>query len=172
MHTKPRSDAELVSASVEGDQNAFEGLVNRYQNVVFSLARQRTTDLAQAEDVTQEVFLRAYRDLRKLRSPQKWGKWLYGIALNVTREQARIRRPEVSLESIVEPKAAPEQRVHRQLLSLIGTLPDKYRLPLTLHYVDTIPYAQIGRMLGIRESSARSRVCRAKAMLRKKAGIQ
>lgn len=166
-----QSDADLVRLVLEGNTESFVEIVRRYQNTIFSLAYQRTLNRADAEDVAQEAFLRAYRDLRKLRNRKLFGRWVYGIALNVTREQVRARRPETTLEAIAEPQARPEDRLRDDLLALVGSLPDKYRLPITMHFVDGLGHRDIAKVLNLRESTVRSRVHRAKGMLKKWAGV-
>jgi RNA polymerase sigma-70 factor (ECF subfamily) len=166
-----QSDADLIRSVLEGRTEVFVEIVRRYQNIVFSLAYQRTLNRADAEDVAQEVFLRAYRDLRKLRNTRLFGRWIYGIALNVTRERVRIRRPEATLEAIAEPQARTADRMRDDLLALVGNLPDKYRLPITMHFVDGLGHREISENLSLRESTVRSRVHRAKAMLKKRAGV-
>ena len=166
-----QSDADLILLVLEGNTEVFVEIVRKYQNTVFSIAYQRTLNHTDAEDVAQEAFLRAYRDLRKLRNRELFGRWLYGIALNVTRERVRARRPEVTLEAIVEPQARPEDRLSDDLLALVGSLPDKYRLPITMHFVDGLGHRDISRILNLRESTVRSRVHRAKGMLKKWAGV-
>ncbi len=166
-----QDDSNLVRLVLEGNTESFVEIVRRYQNAVFSLAYQRTLNRADAEDVAQEAFLRAYRDLRKLRKTELFGRWLYGIALNVCRERVRARRPEVTLEAIAEPIARPEDRLRGDLLAMVGSLPDKYRLPITMHFVDGLGHREISKILNLRESTVRSRVHRAKVMLRKKADL-
>ena len=111
---------------------------------------------------------RAYRRLRRLKNPDSFGWWLYGIVRNVSREMARAHKPERPLDSIGEPQARPADGRRDELQALIGELPDKYRLPLTLYFVEQVDYARIAGMLGIKEASVRSRVHRAKAMLRER----
>ena len=166
-----QSDADLICLVLEGDAEAFVEVVRKYQNTIFSLAYQRTLNRADAEDVAQEAFLRAYRNLRKLRKPELFGRWLYGIALNVTRESIRARRPEVTLKAIAEPAVRPEDRLRDDLLAMVGSLSDKYRLPVTMHFVDGLGHREIAKVLNLRESTVRSRVHRAKAMLKKRAGV-
>jgi RNA polymerase sigma-70 factor (ECF subfamily) len=162
------TDADLVERALEGQTEAFTELITRYQNSVFSLAYQKALDRTEAEDIAQEAFLRAYRQLRRLKNPDSFGWWLYGIVRNVSREMARVRKPERPLESIVEPQAKPADRRRDELMSLVGELPDKYRLPITLYFVEQMDYEKIAEILGIKETSVRSRVHRAKAMLRQK----
>ena len=161
---------ELVRSARDGDRSAFAELVAAHQNAVFALACQHAPDRTEAEDITQETFLRAYRDLRKLRRPERFTAWVYGIALNVARERNRKARPLVPLESIPEPEAPAAnnegQRKEQRLLALVAELPDKYRVPLAMRYAQALAYDAIGKALGVAEPTARSLVHRARAMLR------
>jgi RNA polymerase sigma-70 factor (ECF subfamily) len=160
-----------VRLTLAGDKNAFRELVVRYQNVVFALALQHTADKSEAEDIAQESFLRAYRDLGKLRKQESFGNWLFGITLNVAREGARRRVVTIPLQSVPETALPRDDSLPRQAESenihiLVAKLPEEYRVPLTLHYVNNLKYAEIGRILGLGEVTARSRVHRARAMLK------
>jgi RNA polymerase sigma-70 factor (ECF subfamily) len=164
---------ELVRRSLAGDDGAFERLVEIHEHVVFSLAYQHSPDRSAAEDIAQEAFVRAYRNLGRLRKPSLFGRWLYGITVNVARERARGRKPTVSLESVRDRAAVqgrPEEEADADaVLGLVARLPDAYRIPLTLHYVRGLSYRVIGEQLGIAEATARSRVHRAREKLRKAA---
>lgn len=161
--------AELVRKALDGDRSAFAELVATHQNAVFALACQHAPDRTEAEDITQEAFLRAYRDLRKLRKLERFTAWVYGIALNVAREQTRKAKPLIPLESIPEPPAPAAnneaQRKEQRLFALVAALPAKYRVPLTMRYVQALAYNAIGEALGVAEPTARSLVHRARAML-------
>jgi len=82
-------DAELVNASLTGDREAFGQIVARYQSLVCSLAYSATGSLNQSEDLAQETFLAAWRELRGLREPAKLRAWLCGIARNLVNNSLR-----------------------------------------------------------------------------------
>jgi len=170
--------ARLVRRALEGHPDAFAELVASHQSMVVVLARQHTPNWNEAEDIAQEAFLRAYRDLGRLRNPARFSTWLYGITLNAARERVRAQPPTVPIQHVAEgaqgvaPVSSPEptNAEVNDLLKQVAQLPERLRLPLTLHYVDGLKYAEIGEVLGIREIAARSRVHRAKAILQKKLG--
>lgn len=167
------ADAEhttcLVLSTLAGSKNSFAELIESHERLVFSIAYQQLANHSDANDVAQEVFLRAYSNLGKLRRPEQFTQWLYGIALNVSREFVRKAAPEIPLDSIAEPPAPvpddPDPR-HRQVLELLAKLPAKYSLPLTLRYVYRAKYSDMADLLGITENLARNRVYRAKLMLK------
>lgn len=161
---------QLVRQTLAGDRNAFGILVEAHQQVAFALACQQAAARADAEEIAQEAFLRAYRDLAKLRKPALFAKWLYSIVINVARERRRRQKPTVSIETVLDipgPSVDPDERAAlRELLARVAGLPEKYRVPLTLRYAEGLKYGEIADRLGIRETAARSRVHRARALLR------
>src|SRR3954470_4831685 len=96
------SDTELVARSLAGDQSAFRAIVVRYQSLLCSLAYSATGNLGASEDVAQEAFVAAWRQLRDLREPARLRSWLCGIARNLTFDAARQQRrePSYAAESI------------------------------------------------------------------------
>ena len=82
MHTTERNDADLVAESLNGGRDAFRQIVERYQTLVCSLAYSATGSVSQSEDVAQETFVSAWKDLRSLREPGKLRSWLCAIARN------------------------------------------------------------------------------------------
>jgi RNA polymerase sigma factor (sigma-70 family) len=78
-----QNDAKLVSATLAGDRDAFGQIVTRYQSLICSLAYSATGSLGQSEDLAQETFITAWRQLRELRDPEKLRSWLCGIARNL-----------------------------------------------------------------------------------------
>ena len=85
----PTPDARLVEMALDGDQAAFTELYDRYARLVRAVCRDGASDLNQAQDLAQEVFLRAYNKLIELKDPQRFAYWLTGIARNVARENRR-----------------------------------------------------------------------------------
>src|ERR1041385_3276755 len=99
LHTVELSDADLVArVLVDDDQHAFGELVRRHQSSVRGLLRQLTrTDIALADDLSQEAFLRAYKHIRSFRGASRFSTWLYRIAYNCFREDARRRKELVGI---------------------------------------------------------------------------
>jgi RNA polymerase sigma-70 factor (ECF subfamily) len=175
-------DNELVKEARNGDQQAFETLVKRYEKKVFRLAYGFVQDRAAADDLAQEVFVKAYLALPKFRATSEFGTWLYRIAVNHVKDHLRkvARRREVSLEELRElPFAADdeakaremgqaEERRRKVILRILETLPPKYRLILTLRDVEGLSYEEITRILKISPGTVDSRLYRARRMLRQK----
>src|SRR5262245_44499033 len=141
-----RVDADLVEAARAGDASAFNELVERYQTVVCSLAYALTGDLLRSEDVAQDVFVRAWKQLPRLRDSERLRQWLYAITRNVSRNWPRSRSKEVALdprswvgEEVASSEPSPlDHIIHREDEILVSRalerLPEAYRLPLILFY--------------------------------------
>ncbi len=170
MHTRPRgndtepSDADLVHQARGGASPAFEALVRRYQGIVIARAYAILRDRGEAEDAAQEAFLRTFRSLRQLRSPDAFGSWLLQTVANVARRAAtkRARRPIVLPD--VDASHNPGPRV--EVLDAIATLPEKYQQVIHLFYFQGHSCAGIATMLGLQIGSVTARLTRARRKLR------
>jgi RNA polymerase sigma-70 factor (ECF subfamily) len=140
-------------------------------------ARLSGRDAAEADDLCQEVLLRALRSARALRDPERFPGWLYRIAANVLhdylRQKARRRRLVRSLEVEVEdPRdAAAAVDLGEELKEALGAvlaLPATYREPMLLKHVEDLSYAEIGKILGLSQNAVQVRIFRAREMLRQK----
>jgi len=169
----------LVQRSEEGDQEAFSALVNKYKTKVFRLAFSLIRDRDIADDLAQEVFIKAYLSLPKFQHKSEFGTWLYRIAVNHTKDYLRkkMRRKEVPLEDFAisqeDDTLAPEKdREEEQKIALfyrsLDELPEKYRLILTLRDRQGFSYAEIAKILKVSPGTVDSRLHRAREMLRKK----
>ena len=176
---KGKPDTELVAESLAGRRDAFALLVTRYQDYAYGVAIGILSDFDLARDVVQDAFLNAYRDLRKLRDPVRFGGWLQGIvrhtAYRALRELKQVRLMAESLGGSAEPIApaplpdqvleAEEQR--RMVAKAIEGLNEKNRTVVSLHYVDGLSYADIASFLDVTEATVQGRLQRARATLRK-----
>ena len=174
-------DRKLVELAQEGSEEAFSELVRLYQSKVFSMALNFTRDRETADDLSQEIFLKAYLALPKYRFGSEFGTWLYRVALNHVRDFLRKKGKvkEVSLEEIGEipisddgvekrEKEREEERTKRLLHAHVETLPVKYRIVLTLRDIQGLSYDEITRVLKVSPGTVDSRLHRARKMLRKK----
>lgn len=174
-------DRKLIELAQEGNEESFSELVRRYQSKVFSMALNFTRDRETADDLSQEIFLKAYLALPKFRFESEFGTWLYRVALNHVRDFLRRkgRIKEVSLEEIGEisvseeaiekrEKEREEERAKRLLRASVETLPPKYRIVLTLRDIQGLAYDEISRVLKVSPGTVDSRLHRARKMLRKK----
>ncbi len=173
-------DAELVQRTLDGDREAFGDLVDRHRRVVFAMAVQKGLQAVEAEDVAQEVFIKAFGGLATLKDPKAFEAWLYGIASHVIADGARMRRrmarrEEVGLDQRPEPYA--EDRCDRdrdeekdQVLRAIGELPEDQRLVVTLRYLHGLTPKEIAERLREPRGTVRSRLHHALTFLQEAFG--
>lgn len=142
MGTIAKSDVELVEASRRGEHEAFGHLVARYQDVVCAVSFSSTGDRGLSEDVAQDTFIAAWRQLDRLRDVTRLGPWLCGIARNLGRKaHQRRRREEILDDKHFEPGANPFDAavrgdVERVVRSALARVPETYREVLVLYYCE------------------------------------
>ncbi len=175
------SDDILIQRSQRGDQAAFECLVQRTARLVYSRIYLDTADAHQAEDLTQEVYMTAWKSIRQLDRPRGFRSWLLAIARNAVvdsgRRQSRKKRagaPAGSDDVLLRiPSAEPPPDVllehserREQVLTMLRALPEDYRLALSLRYIGGLDHEAIQRQMGISNGSLRGLLGRGLAMLR------
>jgi RNA polymerase sigma-70 factor, ECF subfamily len=168
----------LLARLRAGDPRAFEELVITYQHRVFGVALRMLGSRAEAEEIAQEVFLRAHRSLGDFRGEARLGTWLYGIAsrlcLNrLASPDRRVARGDAALTDV--PAATPDAAAEVERAELdaalrvaIGELPDERRLVLVLRDIEGLSYEQIAVALTLDPGTVRSRLHRARMQLKEK----
>ncbi len=173
------TDEVLVARCQDrSDEDAFAELVRRHRGQVFRLALSILGQgfAGDAEEVTQEVFLRVHRSLGTFRGEAHFGSWLYRIAFNVSvnlKERVRYRAPHLSEESLtdmVSSEPDPHDRLEalrrsETLAECIGKLPDVYQSALRLHYWMGTSTSGIAELLGVPENTVKSYLHRARRLL-------
>jgi RNA polymerase sigma factor (sigma-70 family) len=171
-------DSDLVAASLAGDQAAFGELADRHASRLSALAARLIGDAVEAEDLTQETLLQAYLGLDRLRDPERFSSWIYGIAVNLAKMRLRSRRngalpmlEPTRLAALVAADPSPAEVVEaRELWSLVESaldvLPAEQRRAVLLHYVDGLSCEEIAALLGEPAGTVRVRLHRARARLR------
>src|ERR1019366_6544185 len=173
------SEDTLVNQAKRGDRAAFEELVRRTSRLVFARLYLETGDTHQAEDLLQETLLIAYRTLGQLTNADRFRPWLLRIAQNAAidaarRESRKKRTPEpdvIKLRLAAQEIASPEDQLEQaelrqQVLSILRSLPEEYRLPLTLRYLVGADYETIQIQMGLSNGSLRGLLHRGMARLR------
>ena len=168
------ADAELVARSRRHDAEAFGALVERHQRLVFGVALARCQDPALAEDVAQEAFVAAWRDLDRLRDGERVGSWVAGIARNLAANAARQRArraetppPADELAAVPTPQDEALAREDRELLQrALADMPEAHRETLVLYYMEGQSISAIADALGIREDLVKQRLSRGRKALR------
>jgi len=171
------SDTELVELVLAGDQDAFAVLVERYKDAVQNLAYRMLGNVTEAEDVTQEAFVRAYTQLATYKSVHKFSTWLLSIASHLAIDQLRRRRflalplEDVPfLEWIADLGAGPEQSAlageeQDEIQQYLQRLPSKYRAVIVLRYWYDFSYEEIARALKLTPALVKARLHRARELL-------
>ncbi len=176
------SDAVLVAESLAGGREAFRRIVERHQTLVCSLAYCATGSLTQSEDLAQETFLAAWRQLAELREPSKLRPWLCGIARFVIGKELRRQGREPvhaaeSLETVNElagPEPLPSERVISKeeqaiLWHCVARIPGIYREPLVLFYREHQSIERVSEALELSQDAVKQRLARGRILLQEQA---
>ena len=180
-------DVQLIRKVLSGDNEAFGILVEKYQKSVHDLIWRKIGDYHDAEDITQEAFLQAYKKLSTLKSPDQFAGWLYVIAnrlcIDWMRKQKLMQQRKPAMQSLentpveeIEESSYTqhvlEQRVterteyrHALVQRLLEKLPENERMVVTLYYLDEMSTKEIGRYLGVPVNTIASRLHRARKRL-------
>jgi len=175
-----QSDLELVRRVQRGERGAFDLLVLRYQHKVVKLVARLLRDPAEAEDVAQEAFVKAYRAIGSFRGDSAFYTWLYRIAVNTARNTmaSRQRRPvdyeadlSESQQSAVESRmrdldtpeaAALTDEIHRTVNRAVEELPEDLRTAIILREIEGLSYEEIAEAMDCPVGTVRSRIFRAR----------
>lgn len=179
MEGRPLEDAELVASARDGDVRAYEALVSRYQDLAVRTAYLITRNAADAEDVAQEAFVKAYLALPRFRSDAPFRPWMLTIVANEARNRGRSTRRTAQLalraaadggawdSSAPSPEAAIVQRdEQRTLLDAMERLREADRLVLGYRFFLGLSEAEIAAALHCRRGTVKSRTSRALGRLR------
>lgn len=196
MSTKAQEvaiDRVLVDRFKAGDQSAFDEMVSRYWDRIFAMVNQLLRNSQDAEEVTQDAFIRAHRGLENFRGDSSFSTWLYQIATNLARnrywywwrrkrdksisfDQPLSQDSETSLAEVfpAEVETPQDATVTREFVNRIAEcmemLNEKHREVLVLRNVQNLSYEEISSILGISVGTVKSRIARARESLREKMG--
>lgn len=178
MEGRPLDDQELISRSRDGDTHAFEQLVRLHQGIALRVAYLVVRDAHEAEDVTQEAFVKAYRSLTRFRVGAPFRPWLLRIvrneALNRVRSQKRRDRLAVRAATdwvLGDAAPSPETAViirdqQIRLLAAVDELPDRYQAVVSYRYLLELSEKETSEILRIPRGTVKSRTARALGRLR------
>ena len=173
-------DRLLVERVQKGDKSAFDLLIGKYQHRIVSLVSRYVSDPAEAQDVAQEAFIKAYRALDKFRGDSAFYTWLYRIAINTAKNWlvARKRRPPASdidavdaeqydMDSRLKERDTPEnellrEEIEKTVYAAIAALPDDLRTAIMLREIDGMSYEDIATTMDCPIGTVRSRIFRAR----------
>jgi RNA polymerase sigma factor (sigma-70 family) len=167
------TDADLIArVLVDDDQHAFGELVRRHQSSVRGMLRQLTrTDLALADDLSQETFLRAYKNIRSFRGEARFSTWLYRIAYNCFREDALRRKEFVGIdEDKLQTKQDPQVAnpgLRHDLMHALGLLPLNERSAVLLCCQNGLSHDEAARVLDIPLGTVKTNILRGREKLKR-----
>ena len=178
MEGRPLDERELIASAQHGDTRAFEQLVRIHQGIALRVAYLVVRNPTEAEDVTQDAFVKAYRSLGRFRDESPFRPWLLKIVRNEALNRVRSikRRDQLALRAGGDPVSgdaalSPEAEVMnseegRQLLALIDDLPEKYRSVVVHRYLLDMSEQETSQILGVPPGTVKSRTSRALERLR------
>ena len=173
------AESRLIEQARDGDRSAFEELVRHHADRLYAVVLRFSSGPEEAEDVTQETFLRAWRSIGRFHGHSRFFTWLYRIGVNEAKRRHERRSKAESLRSTDEtpledapdwtesPERRAQQRDERAVLErAVRALPFKYRAPLILRDVEGLSTAEAAEVMGLREAAFKSRLHRARLRVR------
>jgi RNA polymerase sigma-70 factor (ECF subfamily) len=179
-----RDDSELVERAQEGDREAFQTLVERYQEKVYSICYGKVKDEQDAKDVSQDVFIKVFRYIENFNQESSFYTWLYRIAVNTSIDflRKRSRRKEVDYDDTIQTdedveggellmpsklgidpdKELGRKELREKMLEALDSLSDKHRTILTLREVEGLSYKEMADVLEISKGTVMSRLYHAR----------
>lgn len=160
----------LIRSARAGDTSAFRSLYENHVRRVHALSLRLMTDAAEAEELTQDVFVAAWRRLSDYRGDARFSTWLHGITVRLARMRLRgllrRRRHEGRLmPDYLDAVSAAMPAANLDLERALGTLPRRMRTALVLHAIEGYTQAEVARLMGIAEGSVKAHVHRARMLL-------
>ncbi|MFZ5989212.1 MAG: RNA polymerase sigma factor [Bacillota bacterium] len=180
------NEKELVEKARSGDVEAFEQLIQACQKKVFNIALRMLGNYDDASELAQEVFLKAYKSIKKFKGDSLFSTWIYKVTTNVCLDEIRKRKNKkvVSLDEDIEydgseikrqikdespgPEAAAESNEIKNVVNeSIGVLPDDYKTVIVLRDIQGFSYDEISQIIKCPEGTVKSRINRARQALKK-----
>ena len=186
MTDQQNNDRQLVARVQKGDRRAFDLLVIKYQHRILALVSRFVPDFAEAQDVTQEAFIKAYRALPGFRGDSQFYTWMYRIAVNTAKnylvsrgrktptrdidlDDAEFFTEEQNLKDIETPDSLLQRdQLHKVVFDAIEALPEELRMAVTLRELDGLSYEEIAEVMDCPIGTVRSRIFRAREAIDRK----
>lgn len=184
----PKTDAEILDEVRAGNTRAYALLVDRHKDRALTLALRFVGNRQEAEELAQDAFLKAFRNLSQFRGEAKFGTWFYRILYNLcmSRLRRRMSAPlmlDVSDEAVLDLLAAEEESVGLEerfessdllrFLSLeVDALPPQYKSAVTLYYVQEMSYEEIAAVMDIPMGTVKTCLFRGRNLLKKKISMR
>jgi RNA polymerase sigma-70 factor (ECF subfamily) len=178
-------DLKIIESCLLGNTQIFSRLIDNYKNMVYDLAYRMSNNPHEAEDISQDAFLRAYQSLAHFSPSYKFSTWLYQITLNIIRD--RFKKKELNYVSLDAPVETDDSEFYRQpadftnnpeqimsqkenaqaIQHAIYSLPLKYREVIVLRHLQDLSYIEVANILKIPSGTVKVRLYRAREQLRK-----
>ncbi|MGA0368357.1 MAG: sigma-70 family RNA polymerase sigma factor [Kiritimatiellia bacterium] len=177
-------DSHWVQEARQGDLSAFDYLMSKYQSRIYALLYNMTSNREDAEDLLQDVFLKAYKALPKFKGNSSFYTWVYRIAVNtaINYVRKRKRKQGLSLDHLdlglerdpalvqLASQETPDRNLdlkdlQKKLNAALQTLSEKHRMVVVLHDIQGLPHREIGKILGVSSGTVRSRLFYARQQL-------
>ena len=182
------TEAKLIKLIEAGDEQAFVSLVRRYKTQVYGVSYSILGSREDADEISQDVFIKVYDSIYKFNGKSSFSTWLYRVTVNKCRDalRKRKRKKEISMETDIsgqeglklkdvlesEQKSADELMQDRELQEIvrtaIGTLPEKYRIAITLKEIEHLSYAEIADVMKVTLHNVKVMLFRARVKLKKR----
>jgi RNA polymerase sigma-70 factor (ECF subfamily) len=181
------SDEDVMERCATGSEIAFRALVQRYRGRIMNLVSRFINDRDRAEEISQEVFLRVFRNRERYRKSGKFSTWIFTIAVNLTKNEIRSRvrhKGTFSLDALEEDTGGqglpfpdanplPDENLNRgeiraKVAEALLKLPARYREAVVLRDIEGLSYEEVGQILRIPGGTVRSRINRARLMLKER----
>ncbi len=172
------NDTDLIQQIRAGNTHAFRHLIDKYGNMVWSLVLRMVRQYEDAEDLSQEVFLRVYREIHRFRGESKLSTWIGSVAFNVSTDYLRKKgRSKVSFHDaegkfdLPDYQHDPSETLNRDEIKklihrIIGDLPFPYRTVITLYHLEEFSYAEIAEITRMPEGTVKSYISRGRSVIR------
>jgi len=175
IDTSSLTDLEIIELCLNGSKDCFEAIVTRYKNLVYSVVLRMINDHEEANDLSQEIFIKLYKNLDKYSPEFKFSTWVIRISTNHVIDYRRKRKQDIvsidDMEYELTSSSTPENEYimseeKTALHSLIDSLPDMYKEPIVMYHTDGLSYQEIADATSEPLSKVKNRIFRGRKLLR------
>lgn len=179
IHVNRENDLHYIKLVLAGDTEAFSELITRYKDMVFTLALRITKNQLEAEEVSQDTFLRAFKYLSKFKNESKFSSWIYRITYNTAMDKIQRRKREIQTDTLEEITAEDLKLTEHQLdrleaqekskaiQSALAELNEEDGFLLTLYYFDDLTIEEISSITKLKRNNVKVKLFRARNKLAK-----
>jgi RNA polymerase sigma factor (sigma-70 family) len=171
------TDEVTIKQCLDGNIDVFGLIVEKYQKQVYSICYHIVGNFADAQDLTQDIFIKAYSNLASLREPLRFSSWLRSISINICKRWLQNRKDYLPLETIAQTDEellddpSPQEKMETDerysfVMKAMDSISEKNRLVTVMYYIDDLSYQEIGDFLNLSGATVRSRLHRARKELK------